>query len=98
MKALIDEALALSRRCVDLAEQGDWEAFLAQESRRQKVIRSLEVVDIDASDADSTRSKFEELVSLNDRLQTLCERERGEMVAKIREMQQGGKARKAYGE
>ena len=88
--ALLDEALAISRRMAELGDQGEWETVVALEAQRRTLLEQ----------AFSTHAPADEFVG--DRVRTILDLDKRLMAQSIeardrvaREIEQAGRGRKA---
>lgn len=97
---LVDEAITKSRQQLLLAETTDWELFIEQEVDRQALLHSIKLEDIVLEDNDNEmlHRQINELLSINERLESLCINERYAAAAELQKIRQSSKVNKAYGQ
>lgn len=73
--ATYEHALSLTRRMLELARNGDWEALVALESERGKVIDQLRLHDPRPADGSSKRKRelIRELLQLDEQIHALTQ-------------------------
>lgn len=97
---LVDEAITKSRQQLLLAETADWELFTEQEADRQALLHSIKLEDIVLEDNDNEmlHRQMNELLSINERLESLGIKERSVAATELQKMRQSSKVNKAYGQ
>jgi hypothetical protein len=97
MRDIIAESLNLSQSQLAAAIQGEWEQFHDVEPKRQKLIRSLDKVDVDVVEPDEIRGNLEQLINLNDQIEKVCIEHRDSLMKTLIDLRAGAKATNAYG-
>ncbi|MCC5796391.1 MAG: flagellar protein FliT [Methylophaga sp.] len=98
LKKTIGQGIALSERLIQVAEQGDWEVFQKLEPQRQALVKQLDVSTVDTDEVTQVREGLAQLISLNERLEQLCQTQRTELLQQLQVLKKSDKARKAYQE
>lgn len=96
---LISQGIEKSKQLLELAEEGDWDAFSQLEAERQSNLESLQLGGFnnltDAQHAE-VQKQMEMLIDLNRKLEEVCRQQRSDFADKMKTFTQGNKAKKAY--
>jgi hypothetical protein len=96
--ALVTEGIIQSKRLLEVAALGDWDAFFEIDEKRQSALRTLtlNVDDIQDEELLEMTNSMLELIELNQQLEAICRQERQVMMEQLQKFRHGHKAHKAY--
>ncbi len=93
-QAVID-AIQCHEKLKKLADEEDWDAFVEYAPVCQQAIRQINTQENATADQE-LRQQLEHLISLNNEIREITERQRDKLADVLRDLNQGRKARKAY--
>jgi len=95
---LATDIIVISRQLVLHAEMSEWDEFAELDAKRQSLVRSMNLEEIDLSDEDNVtfRELMSEMIALNEQLGIICTEQRSELAKKLKEIRLGAKAKSAY--
>lgn len=93
-QAVID-ATQCHEKLKKLADEEDWDAFVEYAPVCQQAIRLINTQENETADQE-LRQQLEHLISLNNEIRDITERQRDKLADVLRDLNQGRKARKAY--
>lgn len=91
------DAIRCNEKLKGLAEAEDWDAFVEYAPTCQQAIRQINTYGTETAD-EQLRQQLKYLLSLNDEIREITERQRDKLADVLRDLNQGRKARKAYNE
>lgn len=95
---LATDIIVISRQLILHAEMSEWDEFTELDAKRQYLVRSMNLEEIDLSDEDNVtfRGLMNEMIELNEQLGKICTEQRSELAKKLKEIRLGAKAKNAY--
>ncbi len=95
---LATDIIVISRQLILHAEMSAWDEFAELDAKRQSLVRTMNLEEIDLSDEDNVtfRSLMNEMIELNEQLGVICTEQRSELAKKLKGIRLGVKAKNAY--
>ena len=95
---LVSEGISKSKALLLLAESSEWEQFSDLDAERQEILRSINLDNLVLSDSEhnTLQALMNELITLNTQLESLCIKQRSDVVQELQKISKGNKVSKAY--
>jgi len=95
---LATDIIVISRQLILHAEESEWDEFAELDAKRQTLVRTMNLEEINLSDEDNLtfRSLMNEMIELNEQLGKICTEQRSALAKKLKEIRLGVKAKNAY--
>lgn len=95
---LATDIIVISRQLILHAEMSEWDEFAELDAKRQSLVRTMNLEEIELSDEDNLtfRDLMNEMIALNEQLGVICTEQRSELAKKLKGIRLGVKAKNAY--
>lgn len=95
---LLEDITKESKQLLSLAEDSKWDEFSSLNDKRQSALRNVDFINIDLSEQDSSKihKQMSKLISLNNKLESICVEERDTIAGELKNMRKNAKVAHAY--
>lgn len=95
---ILEELTKESKQLLSLADDSKWDDFSNLNVKRQSTLRNVDFKNIDVSEQDNSKihEQMSKLISLNNKLESICVEERDTIAGELKNMRKNAKVAHAY--